>query len=166
MLPKKGFINPSNGKLTFDETINEIASFIQAVPEDHYHLVIGTDSQNKNLDGKKFFDFVTAIVVHRDSKGGRYFWQKTKKEKIFSLRDKIYAETLLSIDTAKIVVPQLKTSLNGNGKYDLEIHVDVGEAGPTREMIKEIVGIVRGNGFTPKTKPESYGASSVADKHT
>ena len=80
--------------------------------------------------------------------------------------DKIYLETLISVETAKVFVPKLKTSLNGNGHYALEIHIDVGEAGPTREMIKEVVGIVQGNGFTPKTKPESYGASSVADKHT
>jgi len=38
--------------------------------------------------------------------------------------------------------------------------------GPTREMIKEVVGMVNGNGFTAKTKPESYGAFVVADKHT
>jgi len=33
-------------------------------------------------------------------------------------------------------------------------------------MIKEVVGMVTGNGFTAKTKPDSYGASKVADKHT
>lgn len=36
----------------------------------------------------------------------------------------------------------------------------------TREMIREVVGMVSGNGFTAKTKPESYGAFVVADKHT
>ena len=33
-------------------------------------------------------------------------------------------------------------------------------------MIKEVVGIVTGNGYVAKTKPEAYGASYVADKHT
>jgi predicted RNase H-related nuclease YkuK (DUF458 family) len=33
-------------------------------------------------------------------------------------------------------------------------------------MIKEVVGMVTGNGFKARTKPESYGASNVADKHT
>ena len=163
---KRGYINPTKGKLSFSQTIKEVAHFIQEAPEEYYRLVIGTDSQDKSSNGEKKLDFVTAIVVHRSGKGGRYFWQKNKKDKIQTLRDKIYAETLISIETAKVVVPQLKTTLNGNGKYELEIHIDVGEAGPTREMIKEITGIVRGNGFTPKTKPEAYGASSVADKHT
>lgn len=152
--------------MSFSQTVKEIVAFIQESPEEYYRLVIGTDSQNKSLKGEKWLDFVTAIVVHRAGKGGRYFWQKNKKDKIQTLRDKIYEETLISIEMAKFFVPQLKESLNGNGKYDLEIHIDVGEAGPTREMIKEVIGIVQGNGFTPKTKPESFGASTVADKHT
>jgi predicted RNase H-related nuclease YkuK (DUF458 family) len=32
-------------------------------------------------------------------------------------------------------------------------------------MIKEVVGMVNGSGFEAKTKPESWAASSVADKH-
>ena len=50
--------------------------------------------------------------------------------------------------------------------YNLEIHIDVGEHGDTRDMIKEVVGMVTGNGYVAKTKPEAYGASYVADKHT
>ncbi len=50
--------------------------------------------------------------------------------------------------------------------YNLEIHVDVGEHGDTRDMIKEVVGMVTGNGFVAKTKPQAYAASYVADKHT
>ena len=46
---------------------------------------------------------------------------------------------------------------------NLEIHTDIGQVGETREMIKEIVGMVRGNGFEVKIKPEAFGASSVAD---
>ncbi len=83
-----------------------------------------------------------------------------------SLRDKIYAETLLSLDIAEKFLPKLNKRLNGNGSYELEIHIDVGRVGDTRDMIKEVVGMVTGNGYTAKTKPESYGASKVADKHT
>lgn len=163
---RKTFHNPTKGRLSLTQVIDEISGFIQEEPGASYGLVIGTDSQDRRIKGKELVDFVTAIVVHRRGKGGRYFWKKHRKSKIYTLRDKIYTETLLSIETAKNFVPRLKTSLNGNGKYDLEIHIDVGEVGPTREMIKEVVGIVRGNGLTPKIKPEAYGASTVADKHT
>ncbi len=50
-------------------------------------------------------------------------------------------------------------------EYDLEIHIDVGEHGRTRELIDEVVGYIRGSGFAVKTKPDAYAASSVADKH-
>ena len=160
------FISPSKGKLTTEETIAEIVKFFSEDPTVSYTLVIGTDSQVRRENGLQKVDFVTAVVVHRKGKGGRYFWQKNKKEKIYSLRDKIYLETLLSLELAQKLVPVLKDRLAGFAPYDFEIHIDVGEAGPTREMIKEVVGMVTGNGFTAKTKPESYGAFVVADKHT
>jgi len=88
-----------------------------------------------------------------------------KISKIGSLRDKIYTETTLSLKLAEKLVPEFTKKLNGQ-RYRLEIHIDVGDVGPTREMIKEVVGMVNGNGFTAKTKPESYGAFVIADKHT
>ena len=131
-------------------------------------MVIGTDSQEKNgsAKGTKTIHVVTAVVVHRKGFGGKYFWKRKKVENIHTLREKIYTETMISLDFATQFVPLLKQTLNGSSpKYNLEIHVDVGEHGDTREMIKEVVGMVVGNGFVAKTKPEAYGASYVADKH-
>jgi len=71
----------------------------------------------------------------------------------------------MSLDLAQEIVPKLRAVISP-AKYDLEIHIDVGALGPTRDMIREVVGMVNGNGFTARTKPESWGASSVADKHT
>ena len=71
----------------------------------------------------------------------------------------------MSLATAEKLVPMLRAEISPS-KYDLEIHIDVGALGPTRELIREVVGMVSGNGYTAKTKPESWGASSVADKHT
>ena len=86
---------------------------------------------------------------------------------IHSLREKIYAETLESLNFALFFVPLLRRLINGDSpSYNLEIHIDVGEHGDTRDMIKEVVGMVTGNGFVAKTKPYAYGASYVADKHT
>lgn len=162
---KQVFQNPSKGELSLEEVVKEVADFIQSDASASYGLVIGTDSHSRRLKKKKSVDFVTAIVIHRHGKGGRYFWQKRQKDKVFSLRDKIYTETLYSVEAAKDFVPKLKTSLNSNAQYDLEIHIDIGEFGPTREMIREIVGMVRGNGLVPKIKPSAYAASVVADKH-
>lgn len=151
--------------MTVEEVINDVANFVKDEPGNYYRLVIGTDSQTKSTGGKPEIDFVTAVVVHRKGRGARYFWKKEKKDKIPMLRDKIYTETLLSLSCAQELVPLLRKAVSP-AKYDFEIHIDVGPIGPTRDMIKEVVGMVTGNGFVAKTKPEAWGASSVADKHT
>lgn len=159
------FYSPTKGQLQLSDVILEIAGFVNEEPERFYRLVIGTDSQSKKINGEAEIDFVTAVVIHRKGKGGRYFWHKEKQKTRLALRDKIYTETLLSLDLAQRLVPQLRKILSPT-KYDLEIHIDVGPVGPTREMIREVVGLVVGNGFVAKTKPESYGAFVVADRHT
>ncbi len=159
----------ANGLIDTDAVITSIKQFLEEDPQGKYSLVIGTDSHEKTgtSEKTKTINLVTAIVVHRKGFGGRYFWVKREVGNIHSLREKIYAETFESLDFARTFVPKLKKQLNGTlPNYDLEIHVDVGEKGDTREMIKEVVGMVTGNGFIAKTKPHSYAASYVADKHT
>ena len=159
------FISPTKGKMTIEDMVEELAGFMIEEKDYFYSLVIGTDSKSGKPNSREEIGFVTAVVIHRKGKGGRYFWQKNKIKKIGSLRDKIYTETVLSIKLAEKLVPEFTKRLNGE-RYRLEIHIDVDDMGPTREMIKEVVGMVNGNGFTAKTKPESYGAFVVADKHT
>ncbi|OGY56735.1 MAG: hypothetical protein A2Y84_01455 [Candidatus Colwellbacteria bacterium RBG_13_48_8] len=71
---------------------------------------------------------------------------------------------MISLDLAKMVIGALRAL--GPIDFDLEIHVDVGEKGETKQMIQELVGMIRANNFEARTKPESYAASSVADRHT
>jgi len=47
-----------------------------------------------------------------------------------------------------------------------EFHIDVGTKGQTKSLINEMVGMVKGLNFVPKIKPESYCASTFADKYT
>ena len=47
-----------------------------------------------------------------------------------------------------------------------EFHIDIGTKGPTKALINEMVGMVKGLNFIPKIKPDSYCASSFADKYT
>lgn len=163
---KYRFISPTKGELSVEKVISEIENFVNEEPRSFYRLVIGSDSQTKAINGKAEIDFVTAIVVHRRGRGARYFWKKEKRYvKVPVLRDKIYTETGMSLEIAEEFVPELRKRISP-AKYDLEIHIDVGPLGPTREMIREVVGMVNGNGYVAKTKPESWGASSVADKHT
>ena len=166
------FQSITHGVLKIEKIIVLIKQFLEEEPNAQYSLVIGTDShekngiKNKKNDGKTI-NVVTAILIHRKGFGGKYFWIRKDVENIHTLRDKIYAETLTSLNFATSFVPLLRKGLNGHSpNYNLEIHVDVGEHGDTRDMIKEVVGMVTGNGFVAKTKPDAYGASYVADKHT
>ncbi len=162
---QKLFYNPTSGKLTLDKTVEEVTSFVNDKPEFFYRLIIGSDSHEREGKKGKYLSLVTAIVIHRAGKGGRYFWQRKRVGRVYDLRSKIYAETLASLQTAQELLPKVNKVLNGKREYELEIHIDVGRSGETRSMIKEVVGMVTGNGFTAKTKPESYGASKVADRH-
>ena len=82
-LPAKAnfFNSPSRGKIIMAEMITELESFMNDQEDYSYQLVIGTDSKSGKPDGKKPIDFVTAVVIHRKGKGGRYFWQKNRVEK-------------------------------------------------------------------------------------
>jgi hypothetical protein len=165
MTPDTLFISPTKGKLTLIGLVSEINQFMKEEPSGAYRLIIGSDSQIKREEGKKVCDFVTAIVVHREGTGARYFWNREKAQRAPTLREKIYTETMRSLDAAQTFLPLFGDAVSP-ARYELEIHIDVGQVGDTREMIREVVGMVTGSGFTAKTKPHSWAASTVADKHT
>lgn len=157
----KLFNSPTYGALDLSGIRKHILAFMNKGPEKAYRLVIGTDSQPKNGSGT---DFVTAIVVHRIGVGGIYFWKRIVSNQKMVLRTRIYQEATLSLTAAEEFLEQFKH--DGISKYDVEIHVDIGKVGETRELLSEVVGMVRGSGFAVKTKPDAYGASKVADRYT
>lgn len=155
------FQSPSYGNLELPQVRERILFFIAAEPARKYQIIVGTDSQPHNGSG---VDFVTAIVVHRIGMGGIYFWRRTVNKKHYVLRQRMYEEATMSLEMAERVLVLFQK--DGFTKFDVEIHVDIGKYGDTRDMISEIVGMIRGSGYTVKTKPESYAASKVADRYT
>jgi len=155
------FHSPSVGKLSLDGVFTELMAYIKEKPKEQYKLIIGTDSQ-PHL--RQEVCFVTAIIIHRVGKGARYFFSRQRLRYMESLRQRIHYETYLSLEAATLLTAKL--AVNGYACLNIEIHLDVGEKGDTKELIREVVGMVRGSGFQACIKPESYGASKVADKHT
>jgi uncharacterized protein len=153
------FISPTYGKLSFERMFQQVVQYMQEDPAQRYNLIIGTDS----LLGDDTC-FVTAIIIHRVGHGGRYFYHKFRNRKIESLRQRILYETSLSLETASQVSAQL--AKNGFSELPVEIHLDVGDRGETKRIIREVVGMVQGSGYAAITKPDSYGASKVADRET
>ena len=91
-------------------------------------------------------------------------------KKFYNLHQRILEEVLLSCEFALFLreclaknVKKLGQKLNYQFRY---IHADIGGSGATKDMIKEVTGLIKGNGFEPKIKPESFAASVVADRFT
>lgn len=156
------FRSPTSGKLTFDQLVLEVASFIEKENNSHFRIVVGTDSE---LTVKDTAHFVSAVVVHHVGHGGVYFWGEMTRSGIKDLRQRMYEEATYSLILAQRLIGEFKKKDLPLEKF-LEIHVDVGMGGDTKVMINEIVGMIKGSGFLCKTKPDSFAASSVADRHT
>lgn len=153
------FVSPTTGRLTFQEMFNQLVGYMENDPDQHYHLIIGTDSLLSDDT-----TFVTAIIVHKVGRGGRYFYRKFRNRKIDSLRQRIFFETSLSLEAAHLITTEL--AHNGYSKLPVEIHLDVGPNGETKRIVREVVGMVSGSGFAAVIKPDAYGATKVADKHS
>lgn len=147
-------ISPTHGKVSNDKMLELIIDYINMHPLSKSTIAIGTDSQeNANV--------VVVIAVYKQGIGGIFFYEKSDAPVFKSLRTKIYYETQKSLELASSLIQSLSTY--GIDK-EIEIHTDIGHYGKTKELINEIAGWVRAEGYTCITKPNSYVASSIADK--
>lgn len=154
------FISPSKGERHITQVRTELLNYLKSEPTAEYKIVIGSDSQTFQHETV----FITALIIHREGKGAIFYYRKWNESPYVDLRHRIYKETEFSLETI--------TALRENGfselleEYPLEVHIDVGMKGETRKLIQEIVGWVTAVGYEAKIKPDSFGASSVADKFT
>ena len=141
--------------------VDEVVLFLKEKPNSKYKIIIGSDSLQLPENRA---DFVSAVVVHRVGNGGKYYWRRDDFGLFYTLRDRIIQEVLASIDVAKELLKELQKQEN-LPEWSFEIHADIGENGETKKLIQEVVGMIRANNFEVRTKPESYAASKVADRH-
>ena len=152
------FYNPTKGKLTLAEVVAEISEYMSEKPDKSYDIIVGCDSSSEEEP-----HFPVAVVVLRKGEGGRFFLKKVRyptseKKKFYNWRQRVLEEVWLSCQLALILREKI-------GKKVRYIHADIGEGGQTEDMIREVTGLIRGNGFEPKIKPEAYVASIVADRY-
>ncbi|MBE0635191.1 hypothetical protein IH601_04280, partial [Candidatus Bipolaricaulota bacterium] len=144
------FHNPSIGEMTFDDVVATLIAEMTGISDERFELLIGTDSST-SLD---HLELVSAIVLHKIGRGGRYFWTRTKERRTPSLRLKIWREAWLSFELAQHVMARLESE--SLLQFNLEIHVDIGENGRTKELIDEVVGMIIGSGLAVRIKPHAY----------
>ncbi len=161
------FYNPTKGNLTLENVIREILNYLNEKPHKFYDIIVGCDSSSGEEP-----DFPVAIVVLRVGEGGRFFLKKIayKNRKFYNWKERILEEVLLSCQLALYLRETLEKEILKFEKipdYQFRyIHADIGENGATKDMIREVTGLIRGNGFEPKIKPEAFVASTVADRYS
>ena len=155
------FNSETYGILNFEQVISHIVAFMEQESLAKYSFIIGTDSTANN-NGKEI-DYITAILVHRVGLGGIYFWHKLPSIG-YSINERVFKEASLSLEFTEAFLNELNRQNVHN--FSFEIHVDVGENGKTKEIIAQVVGMVKGSGHKVVTKPDGYVASKVADRYT
>lgn len=127
-------------------------------------IIIGTDSQNFS-DTK----IVNVIAMICEGHGGIYFYEISHISRIIDVRTKLYTETQMSLNVADNLLKAIESDSTYDGLYEnvtFTIHVDAGhsEKGKTKELIPAIVGWIKSQGFEASVKPDSFVASTIADR--
>ncbi len=154
------------GEVDLEQIVKIIKSIIEGSPDLEYNLIIGTDSQNFSQT-----KIVTVIALQRVGRGGVFFYDITNVRRISNIKQKLLTETQMSLDLATKVLDEFDKLFDNTDwdytKYlNFSIHVDAGENGPTKKVIPEIVSYIHSFGFDAITKPDSFVASSIADKYS
>lgn len=153
------------GEVTIQEIANILRSFVKKHGEQNlYKITIGTDSQN--FDKTKV---VVVIAAHCVGHGGIFFYQVQKVPRIDNVKQKITYETTQSLEVAQSLLDALDELRDAEGwnyeKYlSFAIHVDAGKDGKSSVTIPSITAWVRACGWDVETKPNSYAASTIANR--
>ena len=153
--------------MSVPDIAKRIFEFIMSDKTNSYEITVGTDSQN--YDRTKM---VEVIAVHRKGRGGTYFYNIEFVHRITNLKQKINEETARSLLVANDLLDCLEEMFLANDMVmedldvSFQIHCDIGRAGKTSVLIKEIVSWVTSQGYVCLIKPDSYAASDIADKYS
>ena len=164
------FYNPTCGSISAEAVIEEMIKYMKEKQDRFYDIIVGCDSSSEEDP-----TFPVAVVVLRVGEGGRFFLKKIKysrsqNKKFSNWKNRILQEVLISCDIALSLRDSFKKRMrleedqfNYQFRY---IHADIGEKGKTKDMVKELTNLIKGNGFEPKIKPESFIATTLADRYS
>ena len=160
------FRTGSNKQILFEDIPNALLAYFDK--NKHYkvpmQIIIGTDSQNFS-DTK----MVSVIAMICEGHGGIFFYEIKRINLIENIRLKLHTETNDSLTLATTLVEILETDNKYQELYKscpISIHVDAGntDKSKTKPLIPELVGWIKACGYSVKTKPESFVASTIADR--
>ena len=141
---------------------NIVSSLKQLIREPNHLIIVGSDSHYR----KHYTIFASAITVVNRSNlmHSKYFYNKsivTTKNRFGDLFYRVYREMEESLTIAN----NLRESIP---ELNIEIHLDVSSSSKNRtyKFSNGIKEIVASQGYPVKIKPDAWGATAVADKHT
>lgn len=159
--------SPTHGLVNLDEIVTYIIEYVKSEPNAEYEVAIGTDSQN--FDKTKI---VLTLVARKMGHGGIFFYKIDYLPLIRNIREKLTKETHMSLELADKFMSLLEQRFDTEGfdyaeyKIHYQVHVDAGYNGKTTELIPELTSWVRACGYDVSIKPESFAASSIANKYS
>jgi hypothetical protein len=150
------------GEVQFEEMYSLIKAYLSHDKNCEYEVSIGTDSQNYSMV-KVSIAVGIHKIVNNVGRGGIFFSEIKRFSKITNIRQKLFLETSLSLELAIKLRDRFQKDHTG---HEILIHVDAGLNGPSSMWVDDISGWVRACGFTAVIKPDSYMASSIANRLT
>ena len=157
------WFKPNKTHINWQEICNNI-NYLVNNNYDH-QIIIGTDSQpvaNKTV-------VVVAVCILSDMEGFKrtFYYGKERVEKFKNLYSRISYETQLSIQTANSLREYTSSMSND---LNISIHLDVSSEkakAKTSKYSNNLINLVKAYDFpNVEVKPNSWAASSVADKYT
>lgn len=153
------FKNSKGEDFTLEEVMNTLMEYISEADYEEYSLIIGTDSQIL----RRKTVYASVIVLHKVGKGARFFISKTSIKGRVELYPRLVKETEFSLEIARTL---LHNGVEAFIPHDnIEIHIDIGHNGKSRNVIEQCVGWCQGEGWNWKIKPDAFAATHVADKY-
>ncbi len=154
------------GKLNINQILDKLLAFYEKNKDydTPIQVIVGTDSQNFS-DTK----IVNVVAIVCEGHGGIYFYEISHISRISDVRTKLYTETSMSLKTADSLLQIIENHAQYDVLYEnvtFTIHVDAGksENGKTKDLIPAIVGWIKAQGYEYEIKPDSFVASTIADR--
>lgn len=143
--------------------LDKVTEYVKTCSQES-KIYIGVDSERVLVNNVWYVDFLTAVVVHIDSKHGAKVFGGVQRERDF---DKNLGKPRLRLITEVYKATEVYLELSKRVTQDISIHLDLNPDSVFGSscVISEAIGYVKGVcGITPKVKPEAWAASIAADR--
>lgn len=144
--------------------IKEVETFIRN-QSPKTKIYIGCDSSVYKKNDKFYADYVSVVVVHKDSKYGCKIFGRIETEPDYSkslnlprlrLMNEVYKATNLYQELIFAI---------GDKKCEIHLDINADEKYNSSVILKEAIGYVKGvTGMEPKIKPDAFASSNAADR--